>query len=211
VEPNWPVAAYFSGMVLTAGWVVGQWQAPQRWWRVLSRTCIVSAAILGLMGTVLFHHTEWLYPLLPPARPYTAFANPLVRQIDPTCRMRGFQTLAAEVESLRAHLRTQGVEPVIVATSWALPGELAFYLDDHPDVYCISRVYGGRRNQYDFWRPNPLADPEQFLGRTVICVAPGGYESPHEVLHVVKGQAVARWTIAVWPFQGFPDVEPGGY
>jgi dolichyl-phosphate-mannose-protein mannosyltransferase len=211
VEPNWPVAAYFSGMVLAAAWVVQQWHSPARWWRNFSRGCVLAAIILGLGATVLIHHTEWLYPLLPPSDPYTAYANPRVRRIDPTCRMRGFQTLAAEVERVRVELRAKGVEPIIAATSWALPGELAFYLEDHPDVYCIDRMYGGRHSQYDFWRPNPFADKQLFLGRTMICVAFGGLDWPHEVFHYVKNQPVGRWTIQVVEFQGFPDVDPGVY
>ncbi len=223
VQLNWPVTAYLSGLVLAAGWLARQWVSPVVWWRWLSRGTIVFASLLGLGITVLMHHTEWLYPLTThhsPLIPYhSQLTNP--RRWDPTCRLRGWRILAAEVERLGWELRAEGVEPVLAASGWALPGEIAFYLPDHPEVYSFGLATGGRHSQYDLWRPNPVWDAECFMGRTFIYV--GGLtpavhdafervERPRLVTCVVEGIEVAAWPVTVCRgFRGFGALSSGGY
>jgi 4-amino-4-deoxy-L-arabinose transferase-like glycosyltransferase len=213
VEPNWPAPAYLSGMVLAAGWVVRQVTSSFMAWRRLVQASTACAVVLGVVLTVFLHRTDWLYPLLP--------AELQVRRVDPTCRLRGWQKLAAEVDRLRAELRAAGEEPVLVATSWALPGEVAFYLDDHPEVHNIALAVGGRHSQYDFWRPNPIADPEPFRGRTLICLGPlpepaklafERVDPPFEVTQAVGDRVLARWQLVVaHGFQGFGNIRGRGY
>ncbi len=213
VQLNWPVAAYLSGLVLAAAWLTRQWQSPVAWWRRLSRGTILFASFLGLAVTVLMHHTEWVYPWLSP------HTNP--RRFDPTCRLRGWRTLAGEVDRLRSELRAKGVEPVLAASGWALPGEIAFYLPDHPTVYSFGLAMGGRHSQYDLWRPNPAWDPEEFRGRTMIYVgemtpaivaAFQHVEPSRLVAHDVGGLRVAAWTVTVCHgFRGFAHGHDGGY
>jgi hypothetical protein len=200
-------------MVLAAGWVVRQVTSSFMAWRRLVQASTACAVVLGVVLTVFLHRTDWLYPLLP--------AELQVRRVDPTCRLRGWQKLAAEVDRLRAELRAAGEEPVLVATSWALPGEVAFYLDDHPEVHNIALAVGGRHSQYDFWRPNPIADPEPFRGRTMICVGPlpqsaaeafERADPPVEVTHALGDRVLARWQLVVaHGFQGFGNIRGRGY
>jgi hypothetical protein len=113
------------------------------------------------------------------------------------------------------------VEPIIAGTGWALPGELGFYLPDQPEVYSLALAQGGRRSQYDFWRPNPIWDPEQFRGCTIICVGEVSprartafqrVEPPVQVLAHVAGEPVAAWQVTVCrEFRSFGPVTTQGY
>lgn len=206
IQLNWPLAAYVASMPLAASWLVAWGNHPNYRLRVLLRAGVASFVLLGLVATVLLHRTELAYPLL------TQQETTNLRKWDPTCRLRGWQQLAADVQRTREQLRSEGVQPVLVTTYWNLSGEVAFYLPDHPEVYCVGRAAGGRWSQYDLWRPNPLADPEQFRGRTFILV---GYLTPEMqqafdqvserlVEHRVYGFLVASWPISVGRgFKGF--------
>ncbi len=136
--------------------------------------------------------------------------------LDPTCRLRGWQTLASTVDAIREQ---EGGEPVLVGTSWALPGEIGFYCDGHPPVYSVGPVVGDRRSQYDLWKPNPIKDFAVFEGRTFIVI--GNFtpdfgaafkrvDPPVLVTHSEAGQPVAGWVVTVChDFQGFPPVAAG--
>jgi 4-amino-4-deoxy-L-arabinose transferase-like glycosyltransferase len=221
VELNWPATAYVSAGVLAAGWIAAQRRSPVTAWRRWSQGVLVVAVLTSLAVTLLMHRTEVVYGLWPVrgTQPEAVRSGP--RRWDPTCRLRGWQELAGEVERIRQRLRQQGIEPVLAADGWALPGELAFYLPDRPEVYCLGPANGGRLSQYDLWRPNPVWDPQPFLGRTFLCVGPlspqarRGFartEATVWVVHSVAGHPVAAWPITVaHDFRGFPSVAPRGY
>jgi 4-amino-4-deoxy-L-arabinose transferase-like glycosyltransferase len=221
IELNWPMTAYLSGGVLSAGWVMANCFSEVRWWRGLSRALLAAAAVTGLLVVAVMHQTDWLYPLWPTRNEDAGAVANGPRRWDPTCRLRGWRTLAAEVNAIRAQLRREGIEPVLIAGGWALPGEIAFYLPDHPPVYSIGSANGGRLSQYDFWRPNPVWDPEAFRGRTMICVgdlspsarrAFGRIEPTRYVVHRLDGHSVAAWPVTVChDFRGFEEVHPLGY
>jgi 4-amino-4-deoxy-L-arabinose transferase-like glycosyltransferase len=219
-EINWPVTAYLSGMVLMAGWLAGQLGSAVVWRRRLAAAGVVSACVLGLAVTLFVHGSHRLYPALarlagPPRRPHDF---PL-RRLDPTCRLRGWRVLAAEVDRVRAWLRTrEGREPVLAGAGWILPGELGAYCDGHPQAYSIGAVVGERHSQYDLW-PNPVRDGEQFRGRTFIVV--GGMTEEMKagfdwvgptwfVTHRVAGEPVTGWFLTVCGgFRGhFPTPDP---
>jgi 4-amino-4-deoxy-L-arabinose transferase-like glycosyltransferase len=220
---NWPAAAYLAGLVLA---VVGLERRPvaNRFDRALHRG-LVAAGAVGLTVTVLMHDTR-------PARPVMLrLAGPAgdgrptpLRRIDPTCRLRGWRTLAAAVDGRRAELRARGEEPVLAAVNWPWPGELSFYCAGRPTAYCLGLANGDRWCQYDLWRPNPVWDPELFRGRTFLVVGEVneavalGFERvgrAETVWHVENGQPVAQWYLTVCRgFRGFPilpGVELGRY
>jgi hypothetical protein len=213
-EPNWPITAYLSGLVLATAWLERQLRSPLRRHRLASIGGLLCSSALGLLIIVLMHHTEWLGATLArlsgPATPQ----HPLPRRrFDPTCRLRGWQTLAAEVDRLREDLQARGIEPVLAATSWTVPGEIGFYCRGHPQVYSLGLALGDRHSQYDLWSPNPLNDPEYFRGRIFIVVgdvnpflreAFDEIESSQRVTHRERGQPVAQWTMTVCRgFRGF--------
>src|SRR5262249_20717993 len=92
----------------------------------------------------------------------------------------------------------------------------------HPDVYNVGPVQGDRHSQYDLWRPNPVADPQQFRGKTFIIVnaAPAvlaGFaktDAVREVIYSEDGNPVARWILHVCrDFRAFPrpQLNPSAY
>jgi 4-amino-4-deoxy-L-arabinose transferase-like glycosyltransferase len=213
-EPNWPITAYIAGLVLTVNWLVEQLQAQGLQGRLVrvgtGLTCLV-----GIFLSLLMHDPRRAQPLfLRMGGPATVERPFPLRRFDPTCRLRGWAFLAGEVERVRAELRAQGIEPVLVSHVWNIPGEIAFYCPDHPTVYSLGIVLGDRHSQYDLWRPNPLCDPEQFAGRTFIMI--GRYPLPlsrgftcvmpaTRIVYEERGQAVEEWYLTVCHgYRGFP-------
>jgi 4-amino-4-deoxy-L-arabinose transferase-like glycosyltransferase len=214
-ELNWPVTAYVSGFILAVAWLVTQLQHPARWYRRLAGAFLGCACVAGLALTVLVHQSQWVHPLLARlAGPVTPTNAQPLRRLDPTCRLRGWQTLAAEVDRLRDRLRRQGIEAELACSRWNIPGELGFYCQGHPAVYSLGLVLGDRHSQYDWWHPNPVADPECFAGRTFIYI--GALDRvffdafdrvelpPVFVTHYEGGQSIACWPVTVCHgFRGF--------
>jgi hypothetical protein len=206
-ELNWPVTAYLSGVVLTAGWVARQLASPSRSWRQLSWGSMGFVVALGLVLSAMVHRSDWFRPVLLSISGPATTENPLpLRRFDPTTRLRGWRTLAAEVDRLRATLRAEGEEPILAATSWTLPGELGLYCEGHPTVYNVGPAQCDRESQYDLWRPNPIDDSAEFQGRTFIIVggvAPSlakGFrqiETTHLIRHEEDGQLIALWFVTI--------------
>ena len=65
------------------------------------------------------------------------------------------------------------VDPVIAASRWTTASELAFYCDGHPTVYSLGSALWDRQSQFDLWHPNPIQEPDAFMGRTFIFVDVG--------------------------------------
>jgi hypothetical protein len=221
-EANWPVTAYLSGTVLTAAWLVTQLRAPRPGYRRLVAWSVAAACTLGMAVTVLMHYSTLAQPLLAKVSGPPTAQHPLpLRRFDPTCRLRGWRTLAARVDAIRARLKDEGIDPVLAGSAWSLPGELGFYCRGHPTVFSLGLALGDRHSQYDFWRPNPVQDSERFSGRTIILVGdphpllPLFFRSldPAEVVnHREKGQPVARWKVTVCRgFRGFPPWLSAGF
>jgi hypothetical protein len=216
-EPNWPVTAYLSGIVLAVPWLLRELHAARGWYRRLSFAGLGAACAIGLTLTVMVHNSAWAWPVLDRLTgPPTASCPLPLRRLDPTCRLRGWHALAAEVDRACADVRREGLEPVLAASGWSLPGELGFYCAGHPEVYCLGLVFGDRRSQYDFWRPNPVWDAERFKGRTFIFVSPGPpciegsfeHVEPSRLVHYAeRGHPIATWQVTVCHgFRGFGPV-----
>jgi hypothetical protein len=206
-EPNWPVATYISGMVLTTAWIFRQLQSPRPHYRRLTLTCLACACVQGLTVTVLMHRSDLVRPvLLRLSGPPTAERKLPLRRFDPTCRLRGWRALAKAIDSVRDQLRSKGIHPVLACSGWTIPGEVAFYCQGHPTVYTLGKVLADRHSQYDFWRPNPVADPRCFKRKTFIFVgdfhpvlqkAFRKIDRSCNVTYVEGGEPIAQWTITV--------------
>jgi 4-amino-4-deoxy-L-arabinose transferase-like glycosyltransferase len=220
-EPNWPITAYISGLVLMTGWLSRQLDGPAGWYRRWTTIGLVGSCGLGLLLTLFVHRSDWAYPLLAKlAGPPTEVQPFPLRRLDPTCRLRGWQTLGANVDEVCEQLRGEGIEPVLAGTGWALPGEIGFYCAEHPPVYSVGLVLGDRRSQYDEWHPNPVGDQKTFAGRTFVIV--GGYpaslgcfdsiDPPRTVTHYEKGLPIASWQVTVCRgFRWFPPIPPNQF
>jgi hypothetical protein len=214
-EPNWPITAYLAGLVLTVAWLDRQLRSPRRWYRWWTACNLGATCVVGLVLTVCVHRSDMVWPVLtwftgPPSahRPWP------LRSLDPTCRLRGWRTLAAEVDRVRAELLQEGVESLLAGASWSVPGELGFYCAGQPVVYSLGLPLGDRHSQYDFWRPNPVGDAAAFVGKTFILVgspnptlaaAFGRLDPRPLVQHVERGQPIAAWSVTICrDFRGFP-------
>jgi hypothetical protein len=215
-EPNWPITAYISGLVLSAAWLVEQLRSPRAGYRRWTAGGLSGACAAGVVLILVMHHSAVARPVLAwlsgpptPERPCP------IRRLDPTCRLRGWRYLAAEVDRRRCDLRAEGSDPLLAAASWSLPGEIGFYCEGRPVVYSFGPVIGDRHSQYDFWRPNPLADAERFLGRTFIYVGPvtpefarafARIEPSRRVTYEEDGCPIAAWDVTVCRgYRGFPS------
>ncbi len=213
-ELNWPVTAYLSGLVLAAGWLARQLSSTVVWYRRLHAFNLGLACIAGVALTVFAHYSDRFYPILsqwtgPPTaqRPYP------LRSVDPTCRLRGWEFLARNVDQLTAQVEhAEGRQPIIAGCGWTYPGELGLYCAGHPQVYSIGLITGDRHSQYDLWL-NPIADPKKFTGKTFVLI--GGVtpevraafhhlEPTQEIKYFDNGQPVASWQVTVCRgFKGF--------
>jgi hypothetical protein len=179
------------------------------------------ACALGMLVTVFMHQSDWLYPVLAKlAGPPTAANLFPLRRFDPTCRLRGWRTLAAKVDEIRAELAAEGIEPVLVGCSWSMPGELGTYCTGHPQAYSIGLTLGDRHSQYDLW-PNPIDNGNDFMGRTFLVVngdenqlrqAFRMVEPAREVTHFEKGQPLSSWRLITCRdyFGKFPPLQKQG-
>jgi hypothetical protein len=215
-EPNWPITAYLSGGILLSIWVLKCLSDQRAWLRRCTFAGILGMAILGPSMTLLAHCSEQLHPLMEKlAGPPTAQHPFPVRRLDPTCRLRGWQHLAKQIDKIRAELRITGQEPILAGISWAIPGEVGFYCEGRPQVYSVGLVQGDRHSQYDHWE-NPIDHPERFFGRTFIII---GHPSPEtlraftrverrpDVVYELNGRPLASWGVTIAEhFRGFGKV-----
>lgn len=219
---NWAIAAYISGSILAIDWLAAVLKherelGGQRW-----RRSVIAAAVCGVVATICLH-----FPLL--AREPLSFIADLgsknipcpIRRLDPSVRLRGWTHLAAEVDRICAEMAGQGEVPCIATTFWNLSGEVAFYCEGHPTVYCIGTAIGQRMSQYDLWRPNPIWNVDSFRGRTFILIgdlAPElatGFdhiESTHKIWYQEGKHPICYWNISIARgYRGFgpPSQWPG--
>lgn len=224
-QVNWPAAAYISGFVLCVAWVREQLNGPYS--RPVARTVFAGVAI-GLTLSTLVHFPGLMRPALaaaagPASEPTDLGRDPTpIRRFDPTARLRGWQTLAKEVDVIRDRVRAEtGQEPLVAGTVWNVPGALGVYCKGHPETYSFGRAMGDRHSQYDVWRPNPVADAQEFRGRTFVFVGDGlpadtevfeRIEMPKVVVYREEGVPVAVWWVWVGHgFRGFPKPANGRY
>jgi 4-amino-4-deoxy-L-arabinose transferase-like glycosyltransferase len=221
-EANWPVAGYISGMVLTVGWIAEELRRPLPVYRRLAVAGVLLTCSAGLALSIAVHEPVALQPLLASVAGAPTPDNPApLRRFDPTCRLRGWRLLAAEVDRLRSRLREQGVDVVLACDMWSVPGEIAFYLGDHPQVYSLGLALGDRHSQYDLWHPNPITDPQAFAGKTFLVIGStpmalqAGFvevDNAGVVQHVESGQVLAAWPLTIGRhYRGFPQRPTGGF
>ena len=83
-------------------------------------------------------------------------------------RVSGFPKFARSVEEASGEMaRETGKAPFHVASTYGRAALLAFYMKDHPVVYCADSYRGGRESSYDYFPDTNLADPA-LIGRPAI-------------------------------------------
>ena len=214
---NWPMTAYFSGLVLGSVWFaervreVRQSRRP-RW---LASACATAA--VGLTTTLVLHDTHLIRPLLAKMAGPSKFADDMpIRRFDPSCRMRGWRFLSAQVDLIRKQV--EDGKPILAASRWTIASELAFYCEGHPTTYSLGSALWDRQSEYDLWRPNPICDPASFEGKAFVFVDVGivpneirdafeRIEPTKRIWYFEDGIPVAFWDITVCQgFRGFPKL-----
>jgi hypothetical protein len=180
--------------------------------------------MIGTIAVVTAHATDALRPVLKRLAGSPSEANALpIRRYDPTCRMRGWQHLGREVEAVRSELRAEGIDPLVCASRWNTASELAFYCGGRSEVYSFGSALWDRQSQFDLWRPNPVHDPQGFLGRTFIFVDVGllppavagafdKVEKTRKVVHSEDGVPISIWDVTICRgFRGFAHLPKAHY
>lgn len=217
IQPNWPVLALLSGIIVLVCWLARLLHVPHR--RRAAYALVAAGALLGGTSVVVLHFSERLMPAFAwLARREPPWNLTPVAKYDPTARLRGWSALGQAVGRNRALLPP---EAFIVTDDYQTASEIAFYCPGKPVVYCLQAALGDRQSQYDIW-PNPLRDADLFRGRPCLYVGTlkpeltGEDEPAHAVLrgvrlaetveHRVRGHLVRVWPIYVCDeFAGFPD------
>jgi hypothetical protein len=229
-EMNWSAPGEVAGMVLIA-WMLRSWFAPSGDEVVRPRRVWAFAAfwVSSMLGLTVFQHSEWVYPLVARLVPEPTTENPTpFRKIDPTGRMRGYHDVAPAVEERLKTLRAEGLDPFVLAPTYALTSLLSFYLPGQPEVYCLSWSPGLAArvvNQHDLWHPNPRHDLGAFRDRPAVVVEDadrppgfahkmaelGVFRKAGETSRVVvrrRGIIVGAWDITVcYGYRGPQNVE----
>ena len=176
VEPNWPAASYFTGMLLLAGVAGGFWadrtHRDHRAWK----GWVIAAVVWGLTAATIVQNMQWFYPLAqshlaPLAGTQPGYEPPAYekswwqpRHWDVSLRLREplprAQVVQQEVDAMTA---TTG-QPLVVAGRYNIASSLSFYLHGRPFVFCIGPWLGNRQSQYDIW---PGLDEKDAAGRFV--------------------------------------------
>jgi len=162
VEPNWPCAAYVSGLILVAL----LWEEAGLK-KVFLRRFILFSTIISCAATavVLIHVQTPVLPL-PPGK-------------DPTAQIRGWKPWAAAIDSVRA--KVDPAESMPLCTKFYQDAAfLAFYLPDHPGARAL-RV-NSRPTQYSLYEADA-----GLRGKKVIIVLPGQDSLPPEFAQRVDG------------------------
>jgi len=178
-EGNWAMAGYTTILCLAGAGVVegmDEFLARVAAWRTLPEPRPRQGLLRRKPET--FPQLAWLWTLifglvagLGMLRVDLAALVPGIGPYVPVGRLVGAPIQAQDAFSHAAALRRRtGLEPFYVTQHYGVAGRLAFYLPNHPTVYCSSSRMGGRKTQYDFWLDTDLDDLETLGGRPAVMV-----------------------------------------
>lgn len=151
-EANWTAPAMLTlGILAGAFWhhlAQGDEKEPGKPW---ARRFVLAALALGALASVLVHDPDLL----------RRAGIPLSYRADPGARLRGWRTVAEQVERFRTQFeadpaRADRPKTFLIANSYGTASALSFYLRDkrteapgHPPVYIPESP--AMENQYSFW------------------------------------------------------------
>ncbi len=179
VEPNWPASGFLTLLVLVAQGTVVHWPAwrrrRRRWEQRADAALQAGTAPPGAPRSAWMVSWKWMVGFGLVTAGIVAFPNlwarlPVVGRAVPMFRLSGAREMAARADAARAMLRDRtGEEPFVVAASYGVASELAFYMDGRPTVYGAGSYVGRRASQYDYWEDTDLGD-RSLLGRPAVLV-----------------------------------------
>lgn len=181
VEPNWPVCAYFTLLILAVYFLSRRLgNGPHKWWW---RGNLILAVVTGAIVMPIAHDFSILYPVIGPELP--AINRILARfgqkhpktlsNFDPTYKLRGWDQLG---DQLAALLR-QHPGAMVMGEDYQTASELAFYTPGHPKTFAVGSYFARhtkRFSQFDLWPDRSLKPSNKnVVGRDAIYV---GYMNP---------------------------------
>ncbi|TSA39958.1 phospholipid carrier-dependent glycosyltransferase [bacterium] len=178
-EGNWALAGYTTLTALAGVGVVrpmDDWSSRMAAWRALPKPRPRVGLILmrpESAGQVLWHATlvVGLVFVFASLRLDLVARLPLIGSRIPLSHFMGADQMAAHTQRLLVQLREQspGKEPFVMSQFYGRASQMAFYLPDHPTVYCSGSLMGGRKTQYDLWDQTSLGLPS-LAGRPAILL-----------------------------------------
>jgi undecaprenyl-diphosphatase len=204
VQPNWPAPAYFTLLILCAYFLSVRFRQPGRWraWWIGNAVATVAT---GIVLTPVAHDPSLLYRFLPKINSVvTKFRNKPMgpREIDPTCRLRGWAELGQYVGD---QLKTLSPGAFVMTEDYQRSSEMAFYVPGQPKTYCCaSYVTPPRRSsQFDMW-PDRSLDPAEnpsLVGKDCVFV---GFMDKWKGVREAFGQEPVRLPDLVVKARGWP-------
>jgi hypothetical protein len=198
-EPNWTAQAFVSLGILTTSW----WLNSARENRAVTVLCVAGLVTAAFM-TVIALDLD-LLRVAGLRIPY---------RIDPSSRLRGWQTLAEQIEKFRSEFERKLGEPVfLIGNKYQTASMLSFYLKDpriedpgHPPVYIPESQ--DIQNEFSFWprydefiEPTDKTNPSSyfteqngvnpFINRTALYITDHGDGSPPQALQ----NSFTRWEL----------------
>jgi hypothetical protein len=154
INPNWPAVFYIAATVLVVAWAANKWSLNLKidgWRRAFNPGLKLG---IGLAVTV--------YVLV------TVFSIGVIKLngVDPSARIRGWSTIARDVQSARNEL-PDGLM-LITQSHRFLTSEMAFYLPDQPRVYVYNSNPTLIETQHDLWE-----NPSSHLGEDALIIVQG--------------------------------------
>lgn len=221
IQPNWPAPAYFSLLILCAYFLSVRFRRPggwRKWW--IGNT--VGTVVTGLILMPVAHDPSVLYGYLPTInKVVTKFrSKPLTpREIDPTCRLRGWAQLGQFVGE---QLPKLGEGAFVMTEDYQRSSLMAFYVPGQPKTYCCASYLKSprRSSQFDMW-PDRSLDPDKnpsLVGKDCVFVGfmdrwKGSKEAfseppvrlPDLIIKAPGGEHVAGFQ--VWLCRGFKGMK----
>ena len=155
VQGNWPMPFYFSGLILLAGmWRDGQWRRLLKYGMSLGYLMVAITYLLpNLLAALNLEHGR----------------------LDPLKRFNRWPELVQNIQQERLQLPLVAGKSFVLALGHRnLASQLAFYLQDHPQVYRYE-ADGEIKSQYELW-PGPM----EFAGKNALVVSDVA-EAPRQV------------------------------
>lgn len=182
IQVNWPAPAYFSLMILAAGFLASRLASRELWrpWR----PWFWGTVIFGIAMMPIAHNTELLYPAVAWLGHKVHGPGDLPeswRKWDPTYKLRGWKELGQVVSKEK---ETLGPGAFIMAEKYDFAAELAFYVKGQPKTYYVGSWFAdyehrrARSSQYDLW-PDRRLDKPELLGKDAIFF---GYDPPPDLI-----------------------------
>ena len=211
VQANWAMHGYITGIIAFSWYFLNSEYKDsdsKNRKRLIINKLAVAGVIMAFIVSVISHYPSIVN--LPP-------------KLDPSSRLRGWQSLGLEVSGIISSLSKSG-EVIIFSDSYQVSSELAFYVDGQPETYCIN--LGRRMNQYDIWpdinsRIKRIENEKPGMNVNAIFVRIGNTDMPSEmigafdhfekrVLTVYDRKNILReYTIFIcYNFRGIETVKP---